>query len=77
VASDTTGRSQLWIRALNARTTQPLPDTVNAVTPFWSPDSQSLAFIQNRKLKKVEVSGGQVVTLADAAPFGVRGIKTM
>jgi hypothetical protein len=70
VATDTTGHGQVWIRALDALTTQPLANTADAETPFWSPDSQWLAFVQNGKLKKIEISGGQVVPLADALPYG-------
>ena len=71
VASDTNGRSQLWIRALDGLAAQPLPDTAGALTPFWAADSRWLAFVQNGKLKKIEATGGPAVTLADPAePFG-------
>ncbi|HEX6465354.1 MAG TPA: protein kinase [Vicinamibacterales bacterium] len=71
VASDTRGRSQLWIRSLDGLAAQPLPDTVGAQTPFWAPNNRWLAFVQDGKLKKVDVTGGgPALTLADAAASG-------
>ena len=70
VASDTTGRSQLWIRALDGLVAQPLADTADAWSPFWSPDSRWLAFVQKGRLKKVYASGGQPVTLCDSVLAG-------
>jgi len=34
-----------------------LPSTEDAATPFWSSDSRYLAFIADRKLKTISVSG--------------------
>ncbi len=45
----------------------PLTGTEEAASPFFSPDSQWIAFFAQRKLKKVSVTGGAVVTLCDAA----------
>jgi Tol biopolymer transport system component len=60
------GRSQLWIRNLDALESRPLPGTEgvnNAV--FWSPDSRFLAFAEGARLKKIDISGGPPVTLCD------------
>jgi serine/threonine protein kinase/Tol biopolymer transport system component len=70
VATDATGQSQLWMRALDAPRAQPLADTVDALSPFWSPDSGWLAFVQNGKLKKMSAAGGPAVTLCDSARIG-------
>ena len=43
-----------------------LSGTDGAFAPFFSPDGQWIAFFAGGKLKKVPVSGGTVVTLADA-----------
>jgi Tol biopolymer transport system component/DNA-binding winged helix-turn-helix (wHTH) protein len=59
--------NQLWVRSLDGLTAEPLPGTENSAFPFWSPDSRSLAFASGGKLKKVDLGGGPVLTLA-AAP---------
>jgi hypothetical protein len=53
--------------------TRELPGTESPTGPFWSPDSRSIAFFADRKLKRVEVSGGTPQTLADLQPPGVFG----
>ncbi len=65
VAADAGGRQQIWIRALDSPTTQPLPGTDNPLQPFWSADSRFLAFTAEGKLKKIAVSGGPALTLND------------
>jgi eukaryotic-like serine/threonine-protein kinase len=60
------GKQQIWIRALDALELAPLAGTDNAVDPFWSADSQHLAFFADAKLKKIDRSGGPVQTLCDA-----------
>jgi hypothetical protein len=60
------GKQQIWIRALDALELAPLAGTDNAADPFWSADSQFIAFFADAKLKKVDRSGGPVQTLCDA-----------
>jgi serine/threonine protein kinase/Tol biopolymer transport system component len=72
IASDSTGRSMLYVRPLNSRVAHPLEGTAGAAFPFWSQDSRFIAFLAENKLKKVEATGGEVVTLADAT-FGATG----
>ena len=63
----TSGRApQLYVRRLDQLTATPLSGTDGASSPFFSPDGQWLAFFADLKLKKVPVTGGAVVTLADA-----------
>jgi len=58
--------SMIWIRSLDSTDDRQLPGTENfGGTPFWSPDSRFLAFVQGEKLKKVDVSGGAPQTLCD------------
>jgi len=61
------GASQLWVRRLDSPAAQPLDGTQNAQFPFWSPDSRSIGFFADRKLKRIEAAGGAALTLADAA----------
>jgi Tol biopolymer transport system component len=60
------GTRQLWIRPLDALTAIALPETEGASYPFWSPDSQFVAFFAQRQLKKIAARGGPVQLLADA-----------
>jgi serine/threonine protein kinase len=57
---------QLWVRPLDSTAAQPLAGTDDASFPFWSPDSRSLGFFAQAKLKIIDASGGAVQTLADA-----------
>ena len=63
VARTAEGRSLLWVRPLDTLSAQPLPGTEDAFAPFWSPDSRSLGFFADGKLKKIDASGGTVDTL--------------
>src|SRR5579884_4088066 len=66
------GKGELLIRRLDSTEIQHLPATEDASYPFWSPDSRSIAFFAGGKLKRVELTGGSPVTLADA-PGGIGG----
>ena len=57
---------RLYVRRLDQLTATPLSGTEGASTPCFSPDGAWLAFFADLKLKKVPVTGGAVVTLADA-----------
>ncbi len=70
-ARDAAGKTQLWVRTLEALAPQPLAGTEGASSPFWSPDSRWLGFFAQGKLKKIEASGGPPLTLASApSPLG-------
>ncbi len=60
------GQTQLWVRQLDSTTAVSLSGTESARFPFWSPDSRSVGFFADGKLKRVDVAGGPVQTLADA-----------
>jgi eukaryotic-like serine/threonine-protein kinase len=65
------GISRLWIRPLDTLTSQPLAGTENALYPFWSPDSRSIAFFAGNKLMRVDIGGGLPQAVANApAPRG-------
>ena len=40
--------------------------TDGAQSPFWSPDSRSVGFFADGKLKRIDIDGGSVQTLANA-----------
>ena len=64
------GQSVLWIRQLEASTSVPISGTATARDPFWSPDSRSVGFFAQGKMKRVSAEPGSaaspVQTLADA-----------
>ena len=64
--TDALGRTVLYLRALDSPASQPLAGTEGGAWPFWAPDSREIAFFAGGKLKKVNLTGGQPVSLADA-----------
>lgn len=71
-ASMQDGRSLLWIRPLDSVTAAPFADSDGAAFPFWSPDSQSIGFFAQGKLKTVAATGGAPRIVCDA-PDGLGG----
>jgi eukaryotic-like serine/threonine-protein kinase len=57
---------KLWVRSLRSGTAAPLAATESARFPFWSPDSGSIGFFSDGKLKVIEASGGPVQAICDA-----------
>ncbi len=66
VAQDQAGDRMLWVRNLDALTGQPLAGTEAAIYPFWSPDGETIGFFSQGKLRKIDASGGPVLSLCDA-----------
>jgi serine/threonine protein kinase len=71
-AWDADGAVRIFIRELDEVVARPLSGTEDAQYPFWSPDAQFIGFFAAGKLKKVNASGGQPLTLCDA-PDGKGG----
>jgi serine/threonine protein kinase/Tol biopolymer transport system component len=65
-ATGADGRSLLFVRPLDSAEARSLPGTEGAIFPFWSPDSRSLGFFANAKLKTIELNGGAPQVLCDA-----------
>jgi eukaryotic-like serine/threonine-protein kinase len=72
VAQNASGGTLIWIRSLDTLAAKGLVGTERGGSPFWSPDSRSLGFFADGKLKKIDIVGGSPVTLCDAAP-GISG----
>jgi Tol biopolymer transport system component/predicted Ser/Thr protein kinase len=66
VAPDAAGTTMLWVRPLDSTVPQPLAGTTNARAPFWSPDSRSLAFIADGRLRRIDAAGGPILTICNA-----------
>jgi Tol biopolymer transport system component len=65
-ARDDNGNPMLWVRHLDQIEARIIPGTEGAGYPFWSPDSRSVGYIANSKLKRVDSGGGPPLTLCDA-----------
>jgi len=64
--------SRLWLRRLDSAMARPLAGTENGSLPFWDPDSRSLGFFADSKLKRIDVDTGSVELLGTAtlSPLG-------
>jgi serine/threonine protein kinase len=65
------GRPQIFLRSLNSTSSRALAGTDGGFYPFWSPDSRSIGFFNDGKLKVIDLDGGLVRELASAPnPLG-------
>src|SRR4030095_11686888 len=61
-------QTRIWIRPLDSDTSRVLAGTEGvAQPPFWSPDSRSLGFFAESKLKRIAIAGGPPQTICDAS----------
>jgi len=72
IADDTQRQRTIWVRALDSLSAQRLDRTDGAMFPFWSPDSQHIAYFVDGKLMRISVAGGAPQTICDA-PAGEGG----
>jgi len=59
------GKAVLWLQPLGEIAARKLPGTEGVSFPFWSPDSRFLAFFADKKLQKIDVSGGPPLTICE------------
>jgi DNA-binding winged helix-turn-helix (wHTH) protein/Tol biopolymer transport system component len=67
------GKIQLYVRSLDSPEYRPLPGTDRAREPFWSPDSRSIGFFAEGKLKTIPVAGGPATPLCGEIGIGGGG----
>ncbi len=59
IAFTTTGaNSALWVQDLDQDEPRALAGTEGAILPFWSPDSEFIAYVAGGELRKISVQGG-------------------
>ena len=66
-ATSADGKRLLYVRGLDSSEVKPLPGSENALEPFWSPDSRSIAYGSNGKLKRSDLTGANAQVLCDSA----------
>ena len=66
-ATGTDGKIMLYVQELNSPEAKKLAGSENPLEPFWSPDSRSVAYGSNGKLKRSDLSGGSAQILCDSA----------
>jgi eukaryotic-like serine/threonine-protein kinase len=60
------GKVQIWVRPMNSLDAHPVQGTDNAIFPFWSPDSRSLGFFADAKMKTIDLNTGSTAVVCDA-----------
>jgi eukaryotic-like serine/threonine-protein kinase len=72
---ESTGDRRIFVRSFASLEPKPVPGTEGARSLFWSPDSRSIAFAAEDKLKRIDVSGssGAVAICDIPRGFGVTG----
>src|ERR1035441_2643737 len=71
-ATGADGKIAIWVRPMNLLEAHVLPGTENAIFPFWSPDSRSLGYFADGKLKTIDLNSGSPQALCDV-PLGRGG----
>jgi Tol biopolymer transport system component len=67
------GKWELWIRDLDSSSPRMLTVVENRPEqPFWAPDNHRLGFFDGDKLKKVDITGGPAVAIADTGGNRIR-----
>ena len=61
---DSEGRPRTWVRRLDSLEPRALP--VTGGRPFWAPDGGSIGYIDDGKLRTMQIDGGEPRTVCDA-----------
>jgi len=59
------GTAALWVRSLDGSQARPLLGTAGATSPFWSPDSKTLAFFSFGRLQALDILRGTLSKICD------------
>ncbi|MBX3379372.1 MAG: protein kinase [Phycisphaeraceae bacterium] len=62
---------RIYLRSLDSFDALEVPETVDGISPFWSPDSRFLGFFQDGKIWAVEAGGSSARRVITATPFMV------
>src|SRR5262249_49859460 len=70
---DDDGRKQLYVRKLSDLEATPIPGTLGAMQPFFSPDGEWVAFFGRGLLQKVAVRGGAPLSICNVSGLAMGG----
>jgi serine/threonine protein kinase/Tol biopolymer transport system component len=65
-AATSNDRTKLWRHSIDDGSARPLIGTDGGRLPFWSPDSRSIGFFAQGKLKRLDLESGTILVLTDA-----------
>jgi Tol biopolymer transport system component len=65
-AATSDNRTKLWRHSIDGGSSRPLVGTEGGRLPFWSPDSRSIGFFAQGKLKRLDLESETILSLADA-----------
>ncbi len=65
-ATGSDGKREIYVRRMDGFAVQAIAGTEGGVMPFWSPDSKSIGFFADRKLRRVPAAGGPALTICEA-----------
>jgi eukaryotic-like serine/threonine-protein kinase len=71
--SDQANKYVIWVHEVGGRGAIAVPGTEDASHPFWSPDSRSIGFFAQGKLKTVDAYSGRSPQVLSDAPNGRGG----
>jgi len=66
-------QTSLWIQSFDSLQARPLPDTDQAVGPFWSPDGKQIGFFSRRSLKRIAIDAVESKVIAEGVTGGGGG----
>ena len=66
VATGADGKQLLWLQAMDSSSPRALIATDGAAYAFWSPDSRSIGFFAQGRLKRINIDAGPPQILSDA-----------
>jgi len=61
------GNTTLWVRSLDETASREIEGSEGVAYPFWSPDSRSIGYFAEGKIKKVIASGGPSITIGEVS----------
>ncbi len=73
IVKDPRQNGLLWAKRASVLEPASIPGTERATNPAFSPDGDWLVFVADQRLRKLRVSTGAIVTLADSAASGFGG----